>query len=159
VGLSEEGQPAVLVLTEGPGVRGIPDSLDGVSVQIRVTGRIVAQIDPTARFDRPVPIGVSTGHPNVTAGTVGARVTDSSGNVYALSNNHVYADENQASLGDNVLQPGAYDGGVDPTDAIGTLADYEPIVFNSSPRTRNDIDAAIALSSTAPPGVATPADG
>jgi len=34
---------------------------------------------------RPVPIGVSTGHPDITAGTIGARVTDGV-NVYALSN-------------------------------------------------------------------------
>jgi len=60
---------------------------------------------------RPAPIGVSTGHPRVTAGTIGCRVKDSSGRVYALSNNHVYAWENKASAGDNVLQPGAYDGG------------------------------------------------
>jgi len=90
---------------------------------------------------RPAPIGVSTGHPNITAGTIGCRVTDGS-NVYALSNNHVYADENRASIGDNVLQPGPYDGGLDPRDAIGTLADFEPIVFH--PRARNTIDAAIA---------------
>ena len=38
------------------------------------------------RHPRPVPIGVSTGHPAITAGTLGARVTDGS-DVYALSNN------------------------------------------------------------------------
>ncbi len=54
-------------------------------------------LDPTSRFNRPVPIGVSTGHPAITAGTIGARVTDGV-NVYALSNNHVYADENTAVL-------------------------------------------------------------
>jgi hypothetical protein len=70
-----------------------------------------ASIDPTGRFDRPVPIGVSTGHPDITAGTIGARVKDSDGNIYALTNNHVYADENRASIGDKVLQPGAFDGG------------------------------------------------
>ena len=96
---------------------------------------------------RPAPIGVSTGHPRITAGTIGCRVKDSSGNVYALSNNHVYAWENKASIGDNVLQPGAYDGGEDPRDAIGTLYAFERITF--SKRARNTIDAAIALSSVA----------
>jgi len=57
-----------------------------------------------------VPTGVSTGHPAITAGTIAARVTDGI-NVYALSNNHVYADENQAALGDEMIQPGTYDGG------------------------------------------------
>ena len=112
-------------------------------------------IDPTARFDHPVPIGVSTGHPAITAGTIGARVTNGT-NVYALSNNHVYADENLATIGDNVLQPGAYDGGVGPADAIGTLFAYVPIKFDGS---NNVVDAAIALSSTASLDNATPADG
>ncbi len=106
---------------------------------------------------RPAPIGVSTGHPNITAGTIGCRVIDGEGNVYALSNNHVYADENRASIGDNVLQPGPYDGGEDPRDAIGTLYDFEPINFH--PRARNTIDAAIALSDTDNLDNATPSDG
>jgi hypothetical protein len=107
-----------------------------------------------------VPIGVSTGHPAITAGTIGCRVTDGT-NVYALSNNHVYANENQASIRDNVLQPGHYDGGVNPDDSIGTLFDYEPIEFEygigESPV--NTIDAAIALSSVDLLGNATPSDG
>lgn len=95
-------------------------------------------------WPRPVHIGVSTGHPNITAGTIGCRVKDnSSGTLYLLSNNHVYADENKASIGDNVLVPGPYDGGKNPRDAIGTLTDFVPIVF--SRRANNTIDAAIAL--------------
>ncbi|HUU17999.1 MAG TPA: fibronectin type III domain-containing protein [Sedimentisphaerales bacterium] len=105
---------------------------------------------------RPAPIGVSTGHPNITAGTIGCRVKKN-GNVYALSNNHVYADENKASIGDNVLQPGPYDGGLDPRDAIGTLAEFEPINFH--PRASNTIDAAIALTNIDMVGNATPDGG
>lgn len=112
--------------------------------------------DPTARFDRPVPIGVSTGHPSITAGTIGARVKDGTGKVYALSNNHVYAATNTASINDNVLQPGSFDGGVDPADAIGTLSAYKVIQFDGS---TNVIDAAIAVSSTTDLGNATPSDG
>ena len=84
--------------------------------------------DTTARCDRPVPIGVSTGHPSITAGTIGARVTNGT-EFWALSNNHVYAATNSATNGDNVLQPGTVDGGIDPADAIGTLADFEPPRF------------------------------
>ncbi len=113
------------------------------------------KVDPTSRFPRPVPIGVSTGHPSITAGTIGCRVTDDYGNVYASSNNHVYADENRASGGDPVLQPGSYDGGVDPDDAIGTLADFQPIDFGGF----NFIGAAIALTSTDLLDNATPSDG
>jgi hypothetical protein len=114
-------------------------------------------VHPPLWCTRPVPIGVSTGHPNITAGTIGCRVKDAKGNVYALSNNHIYADCNRAKIGDNVLQPGPYDGGVNPDDAIGTLSAFQPIVF--SRRANNTIDAAIALSSTGLLGNATPSDG
>jgi hypothetical protein len=111
-----------------------------------------------------VPIGVSTGHPAITAGTIGARVVDDKGNAdpnddeyFALSNNHVYADENLASIGDAVIQPGTFDGGSSPDDNIGTLSDFVPIVFTTS--ANNVVDAAIALLSTANLGNATPSDG
>jgi hypothetical protein len=111
---------------------------------------------------RPVPIGVSTGHPSITAGTIGCRVIskDAFGNiinVYALSNNHVYANENRAKMGDNILQPGVYDGGVNPRDAIGTLSAFKSIDFSGAPT--NTIDAAIALCSTTTLGNSTPTGG
>ena len=53
-------------------------------------------LNPRERFPRPVPIGVSAGQPDVTAGTIGARVSDGS-EIYALSNNHVFANRNDAS--------------------------------------------------------------
>jgi len=56
-----------------------------------------------------------------------------------------------------VLQPGSFDSGIDPDDNIGTLYKYETIVFSTS--ASNIIDAAIALSSTAALGNATPGDG
>ena len=176
VGLTGDGKPAILVLVTSfneAKAAYIPSDIEGITVIVKITGEIVAlkkptwaggggggeeNIDPTSRFDRPVPIGVSTGHPNITAGTIGARVTDGS-NVYALSNNHVYANQNNAVLGDKVLQPGAYDGGADPADAIGTLSDFEDIVFSTSTSTNNVIDAAIALSSTSDLGNATPSNG
>ena len=182
-----DGKGAVFVLTEKPGVSGLPGRIDGVTVVPLVSGGIVAlgrppcagppserppecgggeeptptptpgpePVDPTARFDRPVPIGVSTGHPAITAGTIGARVTDGA-NVFALSNNHVYADANRASIGDAVIQPGTFDGGSLPGDAIGALADFEPIDFAGGD---NVMDAAIALSSMGSLGNATPSDG
>jgi hypothetical protein len=98
-------------------------------------------IDPSDRFTRPVPIGVSTGHPDITAGTIGCRVTDGI-KVYALSNNHVYANENRATVGDAVIQPGTADGGALPDDKIGTLAAFVPIEFGMFGY--NTIDVAIA---------------
>lgn len=165
--IDEAGIPTIVVLTEEAAVQGIPGNLDGVPVETVVSGKITARIkpektshspsvNPAARFPRPVPIGVSTGHFSITAGTISARVKDTGGRLYALSNNHVYADEGAAKTGDNVLQPGPYDGGLNPADAIGTLAAFSPIRFNGSP---NTIDAAIALSSAAILGTATPANG
>ncbi len=150
-GLNAAGQPVVRVFLAKAGVPGIPAKLEGVPVVAEVTGTFHALGHTTAKY-RPAPIGVSTGHPNITAGTIGCRVTDGT-NVYALSNNHVYADQNNANIGDNVLQPGTYDGGKDPDDKIGTLYDFEPIVFKR--QAKNKIDAAIALSSTDLLGTAT----
>jgi hypothetical protein len=141
VGIGPDGLPTIKVFTKRSGVPGIPDWLESIPVQVEVTGMVVALGDTTARY-RPAPIGVSTGHPDITAGTIGARVKDQYGNVYALSNNHVYANQNEASEGDNVLQPGAFDGGTNPADAIGTLYAFEPIDFTLSGV--NYIDAAIA---------------
>ncbi|MBS0011050.1 MAG: hypothetical protein KFF49_06555, partial [Bacteroidales bacterium] len=171
-GIDEHGKPAIVVYTltkveqraditienVGMGERptALPVSIDRVPVVAKVTGMFKAYSDdPTAWFPRPVPIGVSTGHPDITAGTIGCRVKDSKGNVFALSNNHVYATSNNATIGDNVLQPGPYDGGSESEDVIGTLYAYEPISFSED----NEMDAAIALVSTSTVGTATPSDG
>lgn len=181
VGVRGDGKHVVKIFTETAGVAGLPRELDGIPVQVQVTGRIFARHhrpghdggpgnggddppppagnncpDTTARADRPVCIGISTGHPAITAGTIGCRVTDGT-DVYALSNNHVYANQNAASIGDAVIQPGTFDGGSSPVDDIGTLFDFEPIVFSTS--ANNVIDAAMALSSTVDLGNATPSDG
>ena len=172
IGLNENGRLAIKVFTATPDVAGIPKTLDGVPVRIVVSGKFYAlpfldsppgierkdqgDVDPAAWFERPVPIGVSTGHPDITAGTIGCRVKDSLGNIYALSNNHIYADENMASIGDNALQPGPVDGGKDPDHAIGTLALFVNLAFDSS---YNYVDAAIALTTPDMVGKATPSDG
>src|SRR4030043_2225841 len=97
VGIGPDGLPAIKVFTAKHGVKGIPEWVESTPVQLEVTGMVVALTDPTAKFSRPVPIGVSTGHPDITAGTTGARVKDSNGRVFALSNNHVYANQNEAN--------------------------------------------------------------
>ncbi|MCX7771381.1 MAG: S1 family peptidase [Proteobacteria bacterium] len=168
VGITETGKPSILVFLKEkikPGV--IPDSLDGIQVVTEITGEIFAmkplssaKVDPKSWFPRPVPIGVSTGNTGeCSAGTIGARVKDSAGNVYALSNNHVYALENSAAFGSQILQPGLYDTNCtyNPQNVIGTLFDFEPIVFSTN--ANNVIDAAIALSSTNLLSNSTPANG
>lgn len=155
VGLDARGEAVVRVYVEAPGIAGIPSVLDSVPTDVVVTGMFVARCDPQTKCPRPVPIGVSTGHPDITAGTIGARVTDGA-SVFALSNNHVYANMNNASIGDSALQPGTFDGGTDPGDKIGELASFEPIKFDGS---NNLMDAAIAVTSTGNVGTATPPDG
>jgi hypothetical protein len=136
-----DGHPGVLLLVERSGIPGLPQSLDGVPVTVQVTGRIMAFSDPTQR-QRPAPLGFSVGHPAITAGTIGARVRDAQGRVYILSNNHVLANSNGATIGDPEYQPGPYDGGTS-ADSIATLTDFETINFAGGD---NTIDAAIALS-------------
>jgi len=168
-GMDARGNIAVVVLTSER-ADDLPDFLDGAPVVQHVTGKLVASkggppaekggggstsVDPTARFDRPVPIGVSTGHVDITAGTISCRVV-AGGSAFALSNNHVYANANDGQVGDLVLQPGPYDGGSSATDDIGTLADFEPLKFDGS---ANTIDAAIAATDAATLDNATPSDG
>ena len=173
VGAGSGGGHVILALMTAQGVKGIPGAVDGVIVRPLVTGVVSSfkgkpggggGIDPTARFDRPVPIGVSTGHEIVTAGTIGARVTDGT-DLYALSNNHVYANSNAASDGDPVYQPGRVDGGTPSGNIVGNLSGPRvDIKFDGSD---NVIDAAIAKismvdegnGSVLAVGNSTPSDG
>ena len=75
-------------------------------------------------------MGVSTSHPDVSAGTFGtlAKVSEKSGTItIGISNNHVWANSNKADKGDGLLQPGSYDSGESPDDKFGRLYDYIPI--------------------------------
>lgn len=153
VGVLPNGQAGIRVFLASTDVGGLPASLDGVPVAPLVTGQFMARSDPTLRL-RPAPLGYSVGHFAITAGSIGARVVDAGGNVFVLSNNHVLANSNQASIGDAIYQPGPYDGGT-AADQIATLAAFKPIDFSGA---ANTFDAAIARSSTNDLGSATPAD-
>ena len=154
VGLMRDGRPGVQILLEHPNVSGIPASLDGTPVATQVIGRIMAFSDPTTRR-RPAPMGFSVGHPLITAGTIGARVRDATGRFYILSNNHVLANSNGATIGDPEYQPGPFDGGT-AADQIATLSDFQQIMFGST--TSNTMDAAIALTTTTALDNAVPSD-
>jgi len=162
IGLDDDGTPVLRVLTAEPGVRGIPARADDVPVRVRVTGLLMA--DATTDRARPAPIGYSVGHPGITAGTIGTRVRDGSGSTFILSNNHVLANQNEAGIGDPILQPGPADGGTFPGDQIGTLADFHSIaffdpLFPPANPPANTIDAAIASVSSSDVLTSTPADG
>ena len=139
VGILPNGKAGDRVLVTDVGVRNVPAFVDDVGVATQVTGLIVALSDPTLRA-RPAPIGFSVGHPAITAGTMGALVRNAASQLFALSNNHVLANQNDAVIGDAMLQPGPFDGGTS-SDQIGTLADFQPINFSGG---SNTMDAAIA---------------
>ena len=106
----------------------VPKSIDSIPVDVYASGPLVAFQDPKIRY-RPAPGGVSVGHYLITAGTFGVTVKRD-GKRYILSNNHVLANSNDADIGDDILQPGPYDGGSRPGDVIAKLADFIPIEFD-----------------------------
>jgi hypothetical protein len=149
----------------------VPDKLsdmqtDVLSVGFPFAGGECASSEAGAQTltkrSRPARGGYSVGHKNITAGTIATGVYDllpGSGSAppvhgvgkppkyYILSNNHVLANVNAALIGDAILQPGPFDGGVDPADRIGTLSRFVPITLN--PPTplvnhNNIVDAAVA---------------
>lgn len=179
VGLGHNGNAVVKVYLTRPGAAAVAKSLDGVAVETEVTGEVRAvlptakpgggsgETDPTKRFTRPVPIGVSAGNLNdlvylrtfCTTGTLGARLKGANNQYYALSNNHVFAVENKAQLGDPIIQPGQADNGCRSTaaDQIGTLANYVPLNFSRT--ATNTVDAAAAVVTTSTVGNSTPVNG
>jgi hypothetical protein len=82
-------------------------------------------------------------------------VINSGAQLFILSNNHVLAASNSASINDATLQPGPFDGGVYPADSMASLADFQEIDFSGG---NNTMDAAIALTNAANFGNATPTD-
>ena len=63
--------------------------------------------------------GISCGNPRITAGTIGAIVFNKTTcKPMILSNWHVLAGASTAAVGENILQPGQFDGG---TQAVATL--------------------------------------
>jgi len=119
-------------------------------------------IQTLAKRIRPAQGGYSVGHKHITAGTIATCVYDilPGGSInppvhgvgiparyYILSNNHVLANSNAASLGDAVLQPGPFDGGTDPADRIATLSRFVPIMMTPATPValhNNLVDCAIA---------------
>jgi len=121
----------------------LPKEIDGWKVDVQEVGELgIEPIEPQSPQDtgeinttekhRPFPQGVSIGHPDVTAGTAGFiawKKSEKHGITYpepvGVSNNHVAANENKASEGDTILQPGSYDGG---KEKIGELDGYVEMV-------------------------------
>jgi len=118
-----------LPLIQIPEEARVPTALGGVPTDVIETGIIHAFQDPKQKM-RPARPGVSIGHYQITAGTLGCLV-QRNGQVFILSNNHVLANSNKGQQGDAILQPGAYDGGTS-ADQIGTLEQFIPVSFGVS---------------------------
>lgn len=116
-----------LPLTQLSSSEMVPTTIDGTPTDVVETGRIRARQSRTEKH-RPAPGGVSIGHRDITAGTLGCLVTKDGG-TFILSNNHVLANTNDAQRGDPILQPGPIDGGRLPDDHIADLEDFVPINF------------------------------
>lgn len=111
----------------------VPKKLDDVKTDVQETGEIRALNQSRKDRWRPAPGGVSCGHIDITAGTLGCLVKRG-GEVFILSNNHVLANSNEGATGDPILQPGRYDGGT-MADRIAVLEDFVPIHFERAPST------------------------
>lgn len=105
----------------------IPEQINDVPTDVDPMGLFFAHQNPKGRF-RPAPGGVSLGHFDITTGTLGCWVKKDN-ELYILSNNHVMANSNSASIGDAILQPGPADGGEISQDQIASLSDFVPINF------------------------------
>ncbi|MCY2968916.1 MAG: hypothetical protein NT069_35710 [Planctomycetota bacterium] len=151
--LLEDGSVVIRVYVDGFNKPVLPNQVDGVRIvalpgppitRDQAIGNPVRQ----TRLPRPVPIGVSAivSDPDLCAsGTFGCRLRGRT-KFYGLSNNHVFAEENVAPIGTNIVQPSQGEDpdnncGVEFTEnIIGALADYYELLFDGTP---NLMDAAV----------------
>jgi hypothetical protein len=145
-GLGSDGRPAILVLTRSRSfIPAVPEAIEGVPTRIEVVGDVQALASYKGTY-RPVPGGVSVGNDReCAAGTIGCIVLKG-GTRYILSNNHVLARVNAASIGERIDQPGRYDAkpACGQTGQIATLSDFVRISFSGN----NTVDCALAQLTT-----------
>jgi hypothetical protein len=109
-----------------------------------------------AQLSTPVSLGNSGGNNNdydtqgnqivdCCSGTLGSLIEDTNNHQYLLSNNHVLARSDQASVGDAIIQPGLIDNNCTPngegggTTPVGSLTGWLALSSNTT-----NVDAAIA---------------
>ena len=117
----------------------VPQSLEKNETDVIEVGEVELLSRNNIRLNksRPAQPGVSIGHYKITAGTFGAIVKDKkTGQPLILSNNHVLANisdgrDGRAYKGDEILQPGSYDGG-EEEDIIAYLERFAPIYNNEA---------------------------
>lgn len=126
------------------------------AVLLNTAGVTSNPADHQIEFLTPMLLGSSGGNNNdfdadgnrivdCCAGTLGALIQDERGRQYLLSNNHVLARSDHASLGDDVVQPGLIDNNCTPngdgagTQPVGALTAWLPLSAHAT-----NADAAIA---------------
>ncbi len=153
VGEESTGEPAFILYVEKklPAAdlqrsQVVPKKIHGLVTDVVEIGVVRMLNDRTKRV-RPCQPGMSIGHFQSSAGTMGAVVKDrETKELMVLSNNHVLANgstyqEARAKKGDPILQPGPYDGGK-TEDRIGVLPRYVPLEKSIS---RADCPVAMSL--------------
>jgi len=154
------------------GLSGLPKKLDKIPVIKQDTGRIYALNVPcedrqdsnkciesinsgsdtadigaqgqggaakaTEWHERPIPIGVSASAMADAPGTVGCRVSRGCHN-YALTNAHVAT----ATAQEPLIQPSAFDGGINQEDEVARLYESTQILLGTGSDVNNVVDAAI----------------
>ncbi len=144
-GRKQEFRLAVRVQKTEPGLEAVLEEIRRRckgEMEVRHVGTVLAQKPWHQSRNRPLRIGGSIGHVDITAGTLGCFVTPrGAGGTedWILSNNHVLANENLASIGDTILQPGDADGGRKTKDAVGKLEKSIRLK-----KKNNRVDAAVA---------------
>jgi hypothetical protein len=147
-------------------VGGLPPEITPTPETPHAGGTITIPTDPTLRFDRPVPIGVSLfnhSDPICASGTLGCRIVFANGDLGILTNSHVGSRESLPTalpFADRWTQPGCGDAGGDfAADIIATLVDFQALSLTS---TLNLMDAAVGRIDTPNRGLVTactPPDG
>jgi hypothetical protein len=83
------------------------------------------------------------------SGTLGALVQDNAGRQYVLSNNHVLAKSDHATVGDAIVQPGLIDNNCTPNGTgPGTLPVANLTLWVPLKSAQTNVDAAIALAAS-----------
>ncbi len=135
------GEPSVVVLVEKKKSKAeltaddlIPSELEGMRTDVIEIGVLKAQLGPRDQHRPVIPAGVSMGHfglgNGLGAGTLGAVVRDrSTGEKLLLSNNHVFANSNDANVNDDILQPGTLDGGNRRSDIVAQLVRWQQLAY------------------------------
>lgn len=140
-----DSQYAIKILTRYLGMeKALPEFLESVPVVVEEVGDIRA-LAFTGKFD-PVPTGVSVGNKKECAAGTNGAVVEKNGVSYFLSNNHVFARENNAAIGEDIVQPGRLDSvprcNTNFPNHVADLSEFKRINYGLP--SWNTIDAAIA---------------